>query len=302
MQLELPELGYELDGDTPNGFVFGSNTPYVVTNIDYGYPDIQVNDIPAPRADGLLFGRDFVGGPQFLLDVAIIPDYPTFGNSVDATDMWGKFKSRWRNDKARLTPGYASLLRLSRGGRVRRVYGRTRQVSARPEKDANGWWIGTAAWQAMDDYWYSDEERTNSIAIVPPQAGGYLTPPDDPWTSIGTSYEPGVVHIGGTDPAWMTFMFRGPITRPVVEIVGHWAIGLNITLREGEWVGIDPRPWSRGVRTSAGVDLGGALLPGSPVLSAVKLDPGSYELVYRGTDETGTATMTTAWRETFSSI
>jgi hypothetical protein len=298
VQLELPELGYELDGD----FVFGTGTPWVVTNFDYGTADIQTNDIAAPRSDGILFGRDFVGGPQFLLDVAVIPDYPTFGNSVEATDLWGQFKSRWRNDRGRLTPGYASMLRLSRGGRIRRVYGRTRQCTPSPEKDANGWWIAGAQWQCMDDYFYGDEERTNTVAIVPPQAGGYLIPPDDPWSSIGVSYEPGVVHIGGNDPAWMTFMFRGPITRPVVEVVGHWAIGLNVTLREGEWIGIDPRPWQRGVRTSSGVDLGGALLPGSPVLSAVKLDPGVYEIVLRGTDETGTATMTVAWRETFSSI
>src|SRR5882757_9795804 len=89
MQLELPELGYELDGDTDNGFVFGMDTPYIITNIDYGTADFANNDIPAPRSDGLLFGRVFVGGPQFLLDVAIIPNYPIPGNGVEATDLWG---------------------------------------------------------------------------------------------------------------------------------------------------------------------------------------------------------------------
>lgn len=298
MQLELPELGYELDGD----FVFGANTPWVVTNLDYGVPDVESNDTPAPRSDGVLFGRDFMRGPQFIFDVAVIPDYPVYGNGIEATDAWGVFKSKWRSSKVRAAPGAVSMLRMCRNGRVRRVYGRTRKVAATPEYEANGWWFGTAQWQCGDDYFYSDEERTNTVAIVPPEAGGYLVPPDDPWSSIGTSYEPGVIHVEGTDPAWMTFMIRGPIQRPVIEVVGHWAIGLNLILHPGEWVGIDSRPWQRGVRTSAGIDISGALLPGSPVLSAVKLDPGAYEVVLRGTDETGTATMTAAWRETYSVI
>ena len=298
MLLEMPELCYELDGE----FVFGEGTPFVVTNLDYGSPEITINDTPAPRSDGLLFGRDWVRGPEMMFSLAVVPPWPTFGNGIEATDLWGEFKSQWRADKVRATPGAVQTLRMSRNGRIRRVYGRTRKIAPTPERDANGWWMGAASFQCMTDYFYGDEERTNSVTLVPPTAGGYFVPPDDPWTSIGVSYEPGVVHIGGTDPAWMTFLIRGPIIRPVIEIVGHWASGLNLVLHPGEWVGIDSRPWQRGVRTSAGIDIAGALLPGSPVLSAVKLDPGSYEIVLRGTDETGTATMTTAWRETYSVI
>lgn len=298
MQLELPELAYELDGD----FVFGSETPWLVTDLDYGVPDAETNDTPAPRADGMLFGRDFLRGPVLSFNVVVTPDYPVPGHGVEATDLWGQFRSRWRATSVRSTPGAMSVLRMSRGGRIRRVYGRTRHCAAVSERTAGGWWKGTADFQCADDYFYSDQEHTNSVTIVPPQAGGYRIPPDDPWTSIGVSYSPGVIHIDGTDPAWMTFMIRGPIQRPVVEVVGHWAIGLNVILHEGEWIGIDSRPWQRGVRTSSGVDLGGALLPGSPVLSAVKLAPGAYEVVLRGVDETGTASMTAAWRETYSVI
>jgi hypothetical protein len=294
---ELPELGYELDG-----FVFGMDTPWVVENIDYGVADSIENDTAAPRQDGTLYGRDYLGGPELLLSVSVIPDYPIPGNGIEATDLWGQFKSKWRASDVRGTPGAMSVLRLSRNGRTRRIYGRSRKCAAQPEKDVNGWWIGTASFKASDDFFYSDSEITNTVSIVPPGAGGYLVPPDDPWSSIGVSYAPGVVHIGGTDPAWMTFMIRGPIQRPVIEVVGEWAIGLNLTLREDEWVGIDSRPWQRGVRTSSGADLGGALLPGSPVLSRVRLAPGSHEVVLRGTDPTGTASMTAAWRETYSVI
>lgn len=298
MQAELPELGYELDGD----FVFGMETPWVVTNLDYGAAALDTNDTPAPRQDGMLFGRDWLRGPELTFTVDVIPPYGITGYGVEATDMWGQFKSRWRNNRVRATPGAVSMLRMSRNGRIRRIYGRPRACAAQPEREAAGWWLGTATFQAMDDHFYDDVEKTNSINIIPPSAGGYLVPPDDPWTSIGVSYAPGVIHVGGTEPAWMTFMIRGPIVRPVVEIVGHWAIGLNVTLHEGEWIGIDSRPWQRGVRTSAGIDLAGALLPGSPVLSAVKLDPGAYEIALIGTSEAGTASMTTAWRDTYSVI
>jgi hypothetical protein len=298
VQLELPELSYELDGD----FVFGTGTPWIATNVDYGTTGIETNDTPTPRDDGIMFGRDFVRGPVITFDVAVVPEYPIYGNGVEAQDLWGQFKSKWRAQKVKKTPGAMSMLRLSRGGRIRRVYGRTRHCDPRPERDVNGWWIGTADFQQFDDLFYSDEERVNTVTILPPQAGGYYVPPDDPWSSIGVSYEPGVIHVGGTDPAWMTFLIRGPIQRPVIEVVGHWAIGLNLILHPGEWVGIDSRPWQRGVRTSSGIDIGGALLPGSPVLSAVKLDPGAYEVILRGTSDAGTASMTCAWRESYSVI
>jgi hypothetical protein len=289
------ELSYDLDG-----FVFGEGTDYIVEDFEIDPGDIRTNDTDTPRADGVRFGRDLFAGQLLTFEIVINEDPFPISQPGPLTQQAALTKA-WRADEVRSQSGAVSMLRLRRGGRIRRVYGRPRRRKPAPEKNRYGWVSMTCDFQCIDDVFYGDSEHSNTVSIVPPQAGGLIFPFTFPWSSVGISYSPGVLTVGGDLPAWMCFMIRGPIVRPVVEVVGHWAIGLNLVLQENEWVGIDPRPWSRGVRTSSGANLGGALLPGSPRLSDVRLAPGTYEIVLRGTSAEGTASMTTAWRESYAS-
>ena len=303
------ELSYELiSGDS--SLVIGAGTQYIVDDLDISPGEIRVNDTAAPREDGVNFGRDRFGGQLITFSIIIneppyvVEPYPIGKARFDVPgplEPYAALRRAWRADAVRNTSGAVSTLRMRRGGRVRRVFGRPRRAVPAPEKARAGWISVECEFQCKDDLFYEDFEHSNQVTIVPPEAGGYLTPVLDPWVSIGTSFAPGVVHIGGDDPAWLCFKINGPIVRPVVEVVGHWAIGLNLSLRDGEWVGIDARPWSRGIRSIYGANLGGVLVPGSPRLSDVRLNPGSYEIVLRGTDETGTASMSVAWRESYLS-
>jgi hypothetical protein len=50
---------------------------------------------------------------------------------------------------------------------------------------------------------------------------------------------------------------------------------------------------------SDGANLAGLLTWETPPLGQLLLEPGSYELVYRGTDATGTSHVIVSWREAF---
>lgn len=289
------ELSYDLDG-----FVFGEGTDYVVDDFQIDPGETRTNDTDQPRGDGVRFGRDLFTG-QVLTFQIVINESPYPCDQPGPLTQQAALTSAWRANKVRSQPGATTILRLRRGGRIRRAYGRPRRRLPSAEKDLHGWVGMTCDFQCIDDLWYADSEHSNTVSIVPPQAGGLIFPFTFPWSSVGISYSPGVITVGGDEPAWMCFLIRGPITRPVVEVVGHWAIGLNVTLRAGEYIAVDPRPWSRGVRTSNGANLAGALVPGSPRLSDVRLDRSTYEIVLRGQDETGTASMSVAWRESFAS-
>jgi hypothetical protein len=290
---ELPEYGCELDG-----YYFGTPdlSPFLVQDISYDQGDIITNDTPNPRADGMRFGRDFHGGQIITFKITGL-DSP----GPDQMAAYSELRAAWRASQVRAQSGQVCTLRMGRAGRTRRVYGRPRRFSPTLGEDSMGNTFVTCDFQAVDGVFYGDGELSNTLTITPPAPGGFLFPATFPWGSVGISYAPGVVKIKGDEPAWMVFMIRGPITRPKIRVVGHWSIGLNLILQAGEWVGIDARPWSRGIRTNTGANLGGTLLPGSPSLSQVKLDPDTYEIVLTGQDETGTASFTTAWRETWVS-
>lgn len=294
MIADLAELQCELDG-----YAFGGGPQHsslLVQDIRYVPGDIRTNDVAAPRADGVRYGRDYLGGQTIEIDITDLQD-----PGVPQLDAYAQFRKNWRASKVRAQPGEMCILRMGRAGRTRRVYGRPRTLLTTLGHESAGHTILTASFSCTDDLFYGDSEHSNTVDIIPPEAGGLIFPFTFPWSSVGISYSPGIIHVGGDEPAYMCFMIRGPIVRPVIEVVGHWAVGLNLSLRQGEWVGIDPRPWSRGVRTSSGANLGGALVPGSPRLSDLRLDPATYEVVLRGQDITGTASMTAAWRETYTS-
>lgn len=294
------ELSYELiSGD--RSFVFGGErSGFIVENLEVTPGDPRTADVEQPRGDGSRFGRDFFGGNLLTFDIVIDQSPYPFDVPGPLTGQ-AALTSAWRANGVRSEPGAVSVLRMRRGGRVRRVYGRPRRYKPAPERDRYGWVSMTCEFQCVDDLFYSDAEHVNSVSIVPPDAGGYMFPFLWPWASVGISYAPGVITIGGNEPAWMCFLIRGPITRPTIDVVGGWKATLDLTLGQGEFVTVDSRPWSRGVRTGGGAFISGSLTPGSAGLSDLRLAPGGHEVVLRGVDSTGTASLSTAWRDAWSS-
>ncbi|MEV7684243.1 hypothetical protein AB0O64_37805, partial [Streptomyces sp. NPDC088341] len=141
------------------------------------------------------------------------------------------------------------------------------------------------------------------LAITPPLGGGLVGSLSAPLTSTGESDRSQAITVGGALPAWPVITIAGPITNPVVEMVGLWRFELLASLAYDRTVTIDTRPWVRSVvLNQAGGSLAGALTRQSPRLADAGIPPGTYEAVLRGIDATGTARATVAWQETYSSL
>lgn len=290
----LPDLAYELDG-----FLFGTDSQYIVTNVEYGSTEIVSNDTPLPRADGIRFGRDYRNNRVITFDIAINQSPHENGDLV--LTLLSQLETAWLANGVRGVPGAVSSLRLSRNGRTRRVFGRPRRFATTPERDHGGWVEVTADFTTVDPFYYSDSEFQHGISIVPTQGGGLLAPLVAPLSTLGVSYGPGDVTIGGTLPCWPVFVIRGPIVSPKITAVGEWSFTLAQTLLADEWIVVDTRPWSRGVRKNGLANIAGSLDNQAPRLPNMALKPGSHEIVLSGTDVTGTANVTVAWRDTYAS-
>jgi hypothetical protein len=301
----LPEASFELDG-----IAFGPGSATSIQDVDFGDPELSVGDLPRPRADGMMFGRDYRGGRLVTFELTVLTDYavpavPGYGGYGTATalDELAMLGQAWSGGTVRTTPGAVSRLRYRLGGRQRCLYGRPRKFAPLSGYTTLGRVPVTATFQAIDHRFYDDVERTAVVPYLPPPAGGLTFPIEFPWSTITVGYSPGVIAVAGTEPSWLVIVINGPIVNPAVTWVsGDWTLGLNLTLLDGQFVVIDPRPWSRGVRLDGVTNVAGALTATSPRLSALELPFGVHEIVLSGQDESGLSSMTLAWRHAYSSF
>lgn len=300
----LSEASFELDG-YPFG---GVDSTVVVENVDFGSPEIITHDLARPRADGVMFGRDWRSGRLITFELAVLTEYTSpavsgFGGYGTATalDELGLLERAFLADAVRTIPGATSMLRYRLGGRQRVVFGRGRKFASDTRMATLGRIPVTAEFQCVDHLFYDDTQYSNRVGYVSPPAGGLTWPIVFPWSTITVGYSPGTIAVYGTVDTWLPILIHGPISRPSVRWVGGWTVGLTLTLLADQWVVIDPRPWSRGVRLNNGTNVAGSLTTDSPRLSDIRVPPGDVEIVLGGTDATGTSSMTLVWRGAYTS-
>ena len=300
----LPEASFELDG-YPFG---GVGATVAIEDVDFGAPGIFTHDTARPRADGIMFGRDWRGGRIITFTLSVLTEYTapavaTVGGygTVSALDALAGLERAFLADQVRTTPGAVSTLRYRLGGRQRVVYGRGRKFAAISRWATLGRIPVTCEFQCVDHLFYDDTQYTNLVDYVPPPAGGLTWPITFPWSTITVGYSPGTVGIYGNTATWLPIVIHGPIASPTVRYVNGWTVGLDLTLRADQWVTIDPRPWSRSVRLNDGTNVAGALTADSPRLSDIRIMPGLAEIVLAGADSTGTSSMTLLWRAAYTS-
>lgn len=285
------DLSYDLDG-----FVFGANTDVMVDDIEIGSSEVVTNDVALPRQDGVRFGRDFRAGRVITFEFIILS-----GTGVTALDQLAELETAWLADHVRSTPGAVSILSLTRSGRTRRVYGRPRRFAVAPERARHGWVSVTADFQCVDHYFYGDAELTTTVGMASPSVGGLIGPLIGPIDAESAGEGVQDLFVGGTLPGWPVIRIRGPIIDPTVEVVGQWTASLKLSLASDQWVVIDPTPWNRAVRHSNGGNLAGAFTAASQRLSQMRIPPGRQQILLRGIDPTGTASVTTYIREAWPS-
>ncbi|MDG4792704.1 hypothetical protein [Micromonospora sp. WMMD1082] len=263
---------------------------------DWGDVEIRSEDEPRPREDGVMMGDDYRGNRVVTLELGV------FGATEAAarTTLAGLSRA-WRGDTIRRTPRVAAELRTRNAGRERAVFGRPRRFAVEENEAQEGVLLVGATFETVDDLFYATTETVRTVTLAPPLGGGLTGVLGSPLTTTATSDRSAVLDVGGELPAWPVLQIRGPITNPVVEILGRWRVELRTTIAVGRTVTVDPRPWSRSVLLNGGGSVAGALTRTSPRLADMTIPPGRHEVAFRGTDETGTSSVRIAWRDAHAS-
>lgn len=302
-------LSYGANGVLPGAsFTFGTieSGYYLLDPYEITYGETDAGDVPMPQEDGVRLGQDYRGQATITFEVGVdtVDDSPTIlgrhGANLGAVST---MLQAWDAEAVRRRFATPAVLRTTQGGRARRFYGRPRKPApAGSRLTRQGYTPVVCTFVCVDSTAYDDVEQNVRIGLVPPDHHGLVGPLTTPLTMTGegSGKVAGEVTVGGTKPAWPVITINGPITNPVCDIVGRWKAGLDMTLGVGERVVIDPRPWVRTVMRNGNASVAGLLTRGTPRLKDMKLPLGRQDFVLRGTDATGSAFMTVAWRDAYA--
>lgn len=274
-----------------NGYKFSGNpdSPLYVVGLGLGVVAVRDQDVDNPVGDGRIFGQDRESGPTWAFEFRVGP-----GAIDDTLAEMARVTRAWRT--APRGPGQESVLRYAVGNRTRRIYGRPRGLAPDPTLlHSLGYLAASGEFVTADGYHYADTTNSVQLSLIPGDAGGLVSPLVSPLTTVAGGQRQGLVAVEGDAPAPMEVTFKGPISNPGVSSTS-WSIRLNTSLAYDQSVTIDTRKGT--VRRNDGASLAGNLSRTS-YLPDARLLPGSRELVFSGTDATGTATCTVAWRPTF---
>ncbi|KRE79943.1 hypothetical protein [Arthrobacter sp. Soil763] len=264
-----------------------------VRGFNPGAADLVVTDAQRSGRDGVIVGEDFLGAAVWAFDITTRAGDETGALAADAS-----LHAEWNNPAVRSSPNTTVPLSYLASGRWRRVYGRPGKYAGINGDTLSRLGMGriTCDFRVTDPLHYDEDESTVRLTIVPATTGGLQTPFVFPLSTVRSSApRAGTVTNGGDAATPLKVVFRGPITDPWVRATGL-EVGLVGTLAYDQTVTVDPLAGTitglpAGVNVTRKTRLTGTLLP-----------PGVTELTFGGTDPTGTATATLAWRNAYTSI
>lgn len=280
------------------GVVFGRSCPIEVTDIEWGAPEIAAADVESETRDGIVFGRDTVGGSTLTLELL------TNGQAADeALAAWAALSAVWNAPTWRRTPRAVAPLRLrSWGGPARVVYGRPREWKpANTQAILSGVTAHAAEFRSIDGAYYDDVESERILSMAPDLSGGVTYPITYPaqYGPVST-VDSNTLPVGGDRATWPVITVAGPIVNPTVTFLGTGVrMRVTTTLTHTQTLTIDPRPWAQTIRRSDGANLRGSA---SPIpMTALALPAQSAPVVqFTGQDPTGDSRCTIRWRDAYT--
>lgn len=280
------------------GVEFGGwGNSLLVTDFDAGSSELVVNDHQRPNRDGIMSGRDYLGGKTWAFDISTNRD-----DVLGALEASGALEAAWKDRKVRLAPNVNVPLSYEVGGRWRRVYGRPRNYAG-PKGDVlaeQGLGRIVADFRVNDPLHYAEEESSVSLTFVPASTGGLVAPLVAPLTSRRTSGErAGFVYNLGDEQTPLKVVFHGPIRNPYVRAAAGWEVALDGTLAYDVSVTVDALAGT--VTRSDGASVNG-MLTRKTRLSTALLPVGQSELTFGGIDATGTSSVDLVWRNAYQSL
>lgn len=281
--------GVQFTGDT-------LDTPLMVSSFTAGGADVRSQDTDLAQQDGVLPGADLLGGRLWGWEISARG--ATLADVLAANES---LEQAWRTP-ARLQPGVNVPLSYQINNRWRRVYGRPGRYSGiNPDYVAESG-IGhlVCDFRVNDPLHYDDVESTVQLTIVPATSGGLQSPLASPLSTVRSSApRAGLVSNTGNAATALKVTFHGPITNPWVRSPTGLEVGLNTSLAYDQTVTVDPLA---GTVTRQDGSPAAGLVTRKTYLPTQLLQAGTTELTFGGTDPTGTATATLAWRNAHTSI
>lgn len=305
-----PDLGYELLNPPLQGgfgFRFGRGTFVHVALANFSSPERRTDIQPNARADGVLPGREYLGGRTISFDINIKVPPNRISEQGTAHDIYSRMEQAWFTEDtylgaSRLTPGEVSELVMNRHGVTKVAYGRPGNIEPTTGRVNSGWVPVTATFEMITHKFYESTWGQNEIGLVPAVSGGIEFPIDFPLATIGYSTTEDIVQVGGNTETWMLSTIYGPITTPIIDVVNYYTIETKagFSLGANDYLEIDPRPWQRKILLNGTTPVRGKFTQNSRRISMQTLPPGNNQVVLRGTDPTGTARLVTRWRNAWT--
>lgn len=277
------------------GVEFGPGCDVLVREFDPGAAAVASADVESPISSGVMPGRDRRRGATWLFSL-----FTNERDEVAAREAVRPLLAAWASGED-LRPLETLELRYRVADRWRRVYGRPRSFASPPPSVplAQGRGDVNAEFFVSDPLHYSDAESVLQLGIVPASSAGLVFPTAPPftWRSDGAP-QTRLAHVSGDAPTPLRVTFAGPVVRPWVR-VGQVLVELTGELAYDETVTVDSRLMT--ITRADGASVPGML--GARVrLVDLRLPPGEHEVTFGGSDLTGTATATLAWRDAWRSL
>lgn len=276
---------------------FGGRGDLIIQEFDPGDIEITVADAKTPMGDGVMVGRDFLGGATWGFTLA------TNRSDVEgARHTASLLGAVWRDPVLRRTPGAVVPLSYRIGAQWRRVYGRPgRWADFTPDTHAMQG-VGRVAcdFRVTDPRHFAEEESVVTLTIIPESTGGLIAPLAAPLrTAVKGGQRVGLVDNRGDVETPLSVTFHGPCRDPKVVAAAGWEVGLVGSLAYDVSVTVDAL--TRTVTRSDGAQVPGMLTRATQLSNAV-LPVGQSDITFTCVDETGTAQAVLAYRHAYTNL
>lgn len=268
-----------------------------------GDTDREVQDQRHPTSDGVVMGKDSLGGFEITFDMKILPVEVAPLKWDPALDLFGDFVAAWRADGIRNSPGvYCELYNTARD---RMVFGRPRKCSPKLDRLRKGLIQYVATFETNSPDWYSAVEHSTTIDVIPPSVGSIITPVETPVTTANQSAPSyGDVENAGNVNAWPIIEIYGPGSSIAVSLYSGvnriWTISVPTALKTGQVLVVDTQPWSRSAILNGTLPANGRIR--GTQLENCFIPPGVHEIRFDAVDPSGTSYAVIKWRDAYASM
>ena len=279
------------------GVRFGGYSDRVITEFDPGEAELVTVDAQVPMGDGVLVGRDFLGGRTWGFTVTTNVD-----DVAGAREALSPLARAWRDPSVRLTPGAVVPLSYRVGDEWRRVYGRPGRWADMDLGVASMQGAGAVVmdFRVTDPRYFADTAKSVDLTIIPESTGGLIAPLVAPlMTAAKGGQRAGLVTNAGDTETPLVVTFHGPCRDPKIVAEAGWEVGLVGSLAYDQSVTVDGL--TKTVTRSDGAQVPG-MLTRSTQISRMVMPPGLSDVTFSCIDDTGTAKAVLSWRDAYTSI